>query len=180
MESPTFPSPSPVPTSSPSTTPSPAPVQTVQYPEPPDEFIQDRISYVKRAKIAKKGERQGSSHIWKYGLKYIRGSDKKEVYYCHECAVGKNKQELFVINGTSRIRHHLEQKHQIDPQSGIKRKGSIRKSVIDQQVDAAASRTFFWKDSVEKFKELLIRWIVYCHIAFFQLENQYFVNFSSF
>ncbi|KAF7444167.1 Dimer-Tnp-hAT domain containing protein [Pyrenophora tritici-repentis] len=95
-----------------------------------------------------------TSHIWKYGLQYIRDSDKKEVYYCHECRVGKSKQELFVINGTSRIRNHLEQKHQIDPQSGIKRKGS--------------------KESVEKFKELLIRWIVYCHIAFFQLENQYF------
>ncbi|KAG9379949.1 hypothetical protein A1F94_008844 [Pyrenophora tritici-repentis] len=88
--------------------------------------------------------------------------------------VGKSKQEFFVINGTSRIRNHLEQKHQIDPQSGIKRKGSVRKSIIDQQKDGAASSTFFWKESVEKFKELLIRWIVYCHIAFFQLENQYF------
>ncbi|KAI1519228.1 Dimer-Tnp-hAT dimerization containing protein [Pyrenophora tritici-repentis] len=105
---------------------------------------------------------------------YIRDSDKKEVYYCHECRVGKSKQELFVINGTSRIRNHLEQKHQIDPQSGIKRKGSVRKSIIDQQKDGAASSIFFWKESVEKFKELLIRWIVYCHIAFFQLENQYF------
>ncbi|KAF7443405.1 hypothetical protein A1F99_129120 [Pyrenophora tritici-repentis] len=118
--------------------------------------------------------RQGTSHIWKYGLQYIRDSDKKEVYYCHECRVGKSKQELFVINGTSRIRNHLEQKHQIDPQSGIKRKGSVRKSIIDQQKDGAASSIFFWKESVEKFKELLIRWIVYCHIAFFQLENQYF------
>ncbi|KAA8610947.1 hypothetical protein PtrV1_14031 [Pyrenophora tritici-repentis] len=81
---------------------------------------------------------------------------------------------VVVINGTSRIRNHLEQKHQIDPQSGIKRKGSVRKSIIDQQKDGAASSIFFWKESVEKFKELLIRWIVYCHIAFFQLENQYF------
>ncbi|KAI1528170.1 restless-like transposase, partial [Pyrenophora tritici-repentis] len=59
--------------------------------------------------------------------------------------VGKSKQELFVINGTSRIRNHLEQKHQIDPQSGIKRKGSVRKSIIDQQKDGAASSIFFWK-----------------------------------
>jgi hypothetical protein len=88
--------------------------------------------------------------------------------------VGKYKQELFVINGTSRIRNHLEQKHQIDSQSGIRRNSPTQKSVLDQQKDAAASSTFFWKDSVEKFKELLIRWIVYCHIAFFQLENQYF------
>ncbi|KAA8613603.1 Dimer-Tnp-hAT domain-containing protein [Pyrenophora tritici-repentis] len=143
--------PSPIPTSSPTPILSPTPIQ---YHESPDEFVQGGITYVKRAIIARKDFRQGTSHIWKYGLQYIRDSDKKEVYYCHECRVGKSKQELFVINGTSRIRNHLEQKHQIDPQSGIKRKGS--------------------KESVEKFKELLIRWIVYCHIAFFQLENQYF------
>ncbi|KAF7567796.1 Dimer-Tnp-hAT domain containing protein [Pyrenophora tritici-repentis] len=132
--------PSPIPTSSPTPILSPTPIQ---YHESPDEFVQGGITYVKRAIIARKDFRQGTSHIWKYGLQYIRDSDKKEVYYCHECRVGKSKQELFVINGTSRIRNHLEQKHQIDPQ-------------------------------IEKFKELLIRWIVYCHIAFFQLENQYF------
>ncbi|EXV00304.1 hypothetical protein X797_006749 [Metarhizium robertsii] len=168
--------PSPAPTSSASTpsitfSPFSAPVQ---YPKPPDEFVQDRITYVKRAIIANKGRRLGSSHIWKYGLQYIRCSDKKEVYYCHECVAGKHKQELFVINGTSRVRNHLEQKHQIDSQTGIRRKSSTRKSVLDQQKDAAASSIFFWKDSIEKFKELLIRWIVYCHIAFFQLENRYF------
>jgi hypothetical protein len=105
---------------------------------------------------------------------YIRDSDKKEVYYCHECAAGKHKQELFIINGTSGVRNHLEQKHQIDPQSGIKKRSRTRKSVLEQQRSAAATNTFFWKDSIEKFKELLVRWIVYCHIAFFQFENQYF------
>ncbi|KHO10917.1 Extracellular membrane protein, CFEM domain protein [Metarhizium robertsii ARSEF 23] len=58
--------------------------------------------------------------------------------------------------------------------TGIRRKNSPQKSVLGLQKDAAASSAFFWKDSIEKFKELLIRWIVYCHIAFFQLENQYF------
>ena len=167
------PSPTPTsPASTPSSTLTPFSVP-VQYPKPPDEFVQDRITYVKREIIANKGCRLGSSHIWKYGLQYIRCSDKKEVYYCHECVVGKYKQELFVINGTSRVRNHLEQKHQIDSQTGM-RKSSAPKSVLDQQKDAAASSAFFWKDSVEKFKELLIRWIVCCHIAFFQLENRHF------
>ncbi|KAH6870910.1 hypothetical protein B0T10DRAFT_279493 [Thelonectria olida] len=49
--------PSPVPTSSPPSSLSPA---SVQYDEPPDEFVQDRITYVKRAAIAKKGFRLGS------------------------------------------------------------------------------------------------------------------------
>ncbi|QLI70690.1 uncharacterized protein G6M90_00g079080 [Metarhizium brunneum] len=81
---------------------------------------------------------------------------------------------IFIINGTSGVRNHLEQRHQIGPQSGSKKRSSRRKSVLEQQKSAAATNTFFWKDSIEKFKELLIRWIVYCHIAFFQLENQYF------
>lgn len=89
------------------------------------------------------------------------------MYYCHECAVGNHKQELFVVNGTSRARSHLEEKHHIDPQSGIKRHSRTTKSVLDQQMGAATANNFFWKNSVEKFKELLIRWIVYCHIAFF-------------
>lgn len=96
------------------------------------------------------------------------------MYYCHECAVGKFRQELFVINGTSGVRNHLEQKHQVDPKSGIKNHSSTRKSVLEQQKSATTTNTFFWKDSIEKFKELLIRWIVYCHVAFFQLENQCF------
>ncbi|KAI8396320.1 hypothetical protein FOFC_06303 [Fusarium oxysporum] len=160
---------SPAPTL-PVSTPSPAPLQ---YPEPPDEFVQDNITYLNREKTTKKAARLGSSHVWKYGLRYIRDSDKKEVYYCHECAAGKHKQELFIINGTSGVRNHLEQKHQIDPQSGIKKRSRTRKSVLEQQRSAAATNTFFWKDSIEKFKELLVRWIVYCHIAFFQFENHH-------
>jgi hypothetical protein len=160
-------------TPTPSSNPSPSPTP-FEYLEPPNEFVQDRITYVKRASIAKKGRRLGSSHIWKYGVQYIRSRDKKEVYYCHGCATGKHKQELFVINGTSRVRNHLEQKHPVDVQSGVKKPSSTRRSVLDQQRSAAVTSTFFWKDSMEKFKELLICWIVYCHIAFFQLENRYF------
>ncbi|KAG4275822.1 hypothetical protein FPRO04_14338 [Fusarium proliferatum] len=158
MESPVPTSPSSLATSSTplsfkTPTPSPAPFQ---YPEPPDEFVQDNITYLNREKTTKKAARLGSSHVWKYGLRYIRDSDKKEVYYCHECAAGKHKQELFIINGTSGVRNHLEQKHQIDPQSGIKKRSRTRKSVLEQQRSAAATNTFFWKDSIEKFKELLV------------------------
>ncbi|KAI5455848.1 hypothetical protein BGZ63DRAFT_368208 [Mariannaea sp. PMI_226] len=113
----------------PCSTPSPAPTlpsstlphTPIQYPKPLDEFVQDYVTYVNRAKIIKKTARLGPSHVWKYGLHYIRGSDNKEVFYCQECAVGKYKQKLFVINSTSGVRTHLERKHQIDPQSGIKK-----------------------------------------------------------
>ncbi|KNB16742.1 hypothetical protein FOXG_21779 [Fusarium oxysporum f. sp. lycopersici 4287] len=118
---------SPAPTL-PVSTPSPA---ALQYPEPPDEFVQDNITYLNREKTTKKAARLGSSHM----------------YYCHECAAGKHKQELFIINGTSGVRNHLEQKHQIDPQSGIKKRSRTRKSVLEQQRSAAATNTFFWKDN---------------------------------
>ncbi len=41
-------------------TPSPAPIQ---YPKPPNEFVQNYITYVNRAIIAKKTARLGSSHV---------------------------------------------------------------------------------------------------------------------
>jgi hypothetical protein len=46
------------------------------------------------------------------------------------------------MNGTSSARSHLEEKHNIDPQSGKKKVGSARKSVLDQQVGAAAATHF--------------------------------------
>ncbi len=32
---------------------------------------------------------------------------------------------------------------------------------------------FNWFD-IKRFKALLVRWIVYCHVAFIQMENVYF------
>jgi hypothetical protein len=32
----------------------------------------------------------------------------------------------------------------------------------------------YWRFQIDRFKRLLIRWVVYCHIAFIQLENRYF------
>ncbi|TQW01508.1 hypothetical protein IF2G_10975 [Cordyceps javanica] len=34
-----------------------------QYPEPPDEFIQDRVKYMRRAKTTRKAARLGPSHV---------------------------------------------------------------------------------------------------------------------
>ncbi|KAI1684154.1 hypothetical protein KJE20_06659 [Pyrenophora tritici-repentis] len=50
--------PSPIPTSSPTPILSPTPIQ---YHESPDEFVQGGITYVKRAIIARKDFRQGTS-----------------------------------------------------------------------------------------------------------------------
>ncbi|EMT69231.1 hypothetical protein FOC4_g10000568 [Fusarium odoratissimum] len=69
------PTPSPAPTL-PVSTPSPAPLQ---YPEPPDEFVQDNITYLNREKTTKKAARLGSSHPESVGKSgnppYLQDSD---------------------------------------------------------------------------------------------------------
>ena len=35
---------------------------------------------------------------------------------------------------------------------------------------------YIWNIWFETFKLLLIRWLVYCHIAFYQIENAYFIE----
>src|SRR6266480_8071815 len=89
--------------------PTPSPI-SIQYPEAPDEFNHDHIMYIKRSRLANK-ERKGKSHVWKFGEAYVQSSDKKEVYYCYECATVGRKQELFVLNGTGTAAVYLEKKH---------------------------------------------------------------------
>jgi hypothetical protein len=137
-----------------------------QYSEGPDEFNSDHVRYVKRSKLATKC-RDGRSHIWKYGEAYIRSSDKKEVYYCYECAAASHKQKLFVLNGTGEAATYLEKKHYIDKKTGVKR---TRPSVLERQ----RAGPLFYQSWLDRFKILLIRWIVCCYISFFQIENIYF------
>jgi len=63
--------------------------------------------------------------------------------------------------------------HQIDRETGEHR---LAKNDPSQPsiVDFNSISTVVFKRRFDDFKELLIRWIVYCHIAFFQIENLYF------
>src|SRR6266487_4363458 len=61
--------------------PTPSPV-AIQYPEAPDEFNHDHVTYIKRSRLANKGSK-GKSHVWKFGEAYVRSSDKKEVKHSH-------------------------------------------------------------------------------------------------
>ena len=50
----------------------------------------------------------------------------------------------------------------------IKPKGTIQQYVEQQD--------YIWNVWFETFKLLLIRWLVYCHITFYQIENAYFIE----
>jgi hypothetical protein len=71
---------------------------------------------------------------------------------------------------------HLEFKHHINRQNGVY-------IAPNERTPAATSHngfstlllgSLFYQSTFEKWKTLFIRWIVYCHIAFFQIENKYF------
>src|SRR5205814_1247023 len=79
----------------------------------------------------------------------------------------------FKLNGNTTALDHLESIHQIDRKTGEFKpaKKDLSQSSI---IDFNNISTLVFKRRFDKFKELLIRWIVYCHIAFFQIENVYF------
>lgn len=73
------------------------------------------------------------------------------------------------VDGNSSILQHWKRAHSIDKEGKpIKSKGTIQRFVQAQD--------YIWNSWFEAFKFLLIRWIVYCHIAFYQIENTYFVE----
>jgi hypothetical protein len=83
-----------------------------EYATPPDSFTRDRIEYIRRATVNKKSSNT-SSNIWKFGERYIRQSDGKEIFYCYECAALGKRQELFVCSGTGFTAAHLKKAHKI-------------------------------------------------------------------
>lgn len=71
-----------------------------------------------------------------------------------------------VLNGTRGGLLHMEIQHQRDPKTGqLRPKATSTKSDYFNLV----SETDF-----NRFKILLINWIVYCQLAFFMLESSYF------
>ena len=82
------------------------------YGTPPDSFTRDRVKYIRRATINKKSSNI-SLNVWKFGERFIRQSDGKEVFYCYECAALNKRQELFVCSGTGHTAAHLKKAHKI-------------------------------------------------------------------
>lgn len=145
-----------------------------------DEFEIKGVKFIREASIHRAKRAKVStvkdSKIWQWGERLIRVSDNKIVFYCYECEARKYSQALHVVNGTSHTSKHLWERHRISKETGEKvvvSDSPIVTHLIEQQEVTAK-----WR--FDRFKELLIRWVIYCHIAFFMLDNQYFRDLLDF
>lgn len=129
-------------------------------------------------KTVKQANRDRRSLIWKWGeeIKLVgttKGKEKESFYYCYLCEKESRQQKLLVLSsGNSPARKHCIQDHSIDENTHeINPEPSSNQPTIEdypKAKDVSKQRHF------DTFKHLLVRWIVYCHIAFFQFENSYF------
>ncbi|KAH8621778.1 hypothetical protein IG631_23655 [Alternaria alternata] len=89
----------------------------------------------------------------------------------------RRQQELpAVSNGNSTALDHLDSTHKIDKVTGESE--SFRGDSVDTSQPSISDyqdmKSIVFAPRLDRFKELLIRWLVCCHIAFFQIENGYF------
>jgi hypothetical protein len=71
---------------------------------------------------------------------------------------------------------HLETKHNINRSTGDL-KPALKPSNDQNQLsisDYNNMKSLVFARRLDRFKDMLVRWIVCCHIAFFQIENTYF------
>lgn len=132
-----------------------------------------------------KHTKQRESKIWRWGediqLRDDTSSKPARYFFCYLCEKQKRKQELLVV-GTGRgpAMNHLVEDHNMDRETGAIRlitTGSSSQPTIEEFNEL---RRLDFARGFEQFKQLLIRWLVCCHIAFFQLENQYFRELLSY
>lgn len=129
-----------------------------------------RCCKVQKRVEAKKSTRKRPSPAWRHGELLRRLKDEKDVYYCYLCELEKKSQQLFIVNGNGRILNHLEDYHRIDRESGDRKPDAIPRNRPLSHSFANLCSSYDY----DEFKRLLVRWIVYCFIAFRMLENAYF------
>ena len=145
--------------------------------ENPRPIIIGGEKYFKASDVA--GKRKGkkrTSVIWDHGFEIVHVKTEASYFYCKTClddGINPDYKPL-VINGTSSILTHVQSIHETDKDLG---------SAVDRASPARPSpgpggRIF--QHTLDKFRSLLIQWIVYCHIAFSQLENNYFRRLLTF
>jgi hypothetical protein len=118
------------------------------------------------------------SMVWKdgRGFEIIDIKSKVSYYYCRQChEVEKKDCTLYVAKkGTTPILEHWREAHGVDAAGNAIQKGDIAERLTKQKNKNILSE-LIWSIDFEFFKMLLIRWIVYCHLAFFMFENMYFL-----
>jgi hypothetical protein len=131
------------------------------------EFTLDGRVFRKATDFASGRQRSKTSHVWDKdkGFEIIDIKTNSRHYYCIECCDRRKDKNYvpLIIKGISNITDHWKSKH------GIDRNGKpIQTSTLSSSGSLVSSLDFtIWK-------LVLIQWIVYCHIAFSQIENPYF------
>jgi hypothetical protein len=117
--------------------------------------------------FASRRKRKKSSHIWDKdkGFEIIDVKTGSRHYYCIECCDKEKDKDYtpFTVKGTSNIIHHWKKKHGIDKNG---------KPAQTPSNDASGSLISLFDFKI--WKLVFLQWIVYCHIAFSQIENPYF------
>ena len=132
-----------------------------------------------------------TSHIWlkEKGFEIVDVEEKKRYYYCCEC-LDKKKDPSYVplvLDGNSSAVYHWHSVHSVDRNGNPVKKGNIAELMSKERMGPGtrADAGCEWRTALvsrvnfARFKLLLIQWIVYCHIAFSQIENEYFRGFLS-
>jgi len=136
--------------------------------------------YYKAEDMASKRKRKKkTSYIWNNGFEIIHAEKGTKHYYCQLCLdEGDDLQyKPLAINGTSSILSHFRSKHNLDRLGNPVEKPS---SVSSRASSASCSPTPVFQFSFERFKLLLVHWIVFCHVAFLQVENEFFRDLLNF
>lgn len=113
------------------------------------------------------------SWIWKHGRE-LRDAEEHRVWQCQECSRGNIT--TYNIDSTNyKVSQHLKKKHRLI-KPGEEEDEDLPQSNIGALVSVAAKKTagLVTSLSIERFRYLLIRWIVLCHLALSIIEHEAF------
>lgn len=133
-----------------------------------DELKINGRQYTRKSALAKgQRSRERRSPIWRFREDIVRVDDGLDVYYCWICECKKKRQDLPVLKGNSSALNHMMS-------HGYDRDGNKIDKSTRSIPEAVALYTLVTATRYESFKTPLVRWIVYCQVAFAMLENGYF------
>jgi len=136
--------------------------------------------YYKSEDLARKSKtRKKTSHIWEKGCEITAENDSRSKYYYCRLCLDINQDPTYKplsVNGISSIHSHFLAKHELDKDGNKVDQGSSTRA----NTASPGPGELIFKSTLADFRLLLIKWIVFCHIAFIQIENRYFKNLLNF
>jgi hypothetical protein len=129
---------------------------------------------------AKKRKRIGWQYA--YGEEIEDGDDDKKaaMWLCHPC-YKKRQVTTYMVTSSKHSQDHLKYHHRIDKNGSMpQRRHALTDSLTDDPAEQPSQpdiSSYFSVLDYERLKQKLIEWIVVMHIAFSQVENEWFRDF---